>query len=38
MSGEDRVRILSEEILADDWARLTKYTIELKRRDGVWEK
>lgn len=38
MSAEDRVRILDEEILADDWARLTKYTIELKRRDGVWEK
>jgi nudix-type nucleoside diphosphatase (YffH/AdpP family) len=38
MSREDRVRILSEQILADDWARLTKYTIELKRRDGVWEK
>jgi len=40
MSGagvDERVRILSEEILADDWARLTKYTIELKRRDGARE-
>jgi nudix-type nucleoside diphosphatase (YffH/AdpP family) len=37
MSGEDRVRILSETVLADDWAKLTKYTIELRRRDGVWE-
>jgi len=36
-SGET-VRILSEEILVDDWARLTKYTIELRRRDGLWEK
>jgi nudix-type nucleoside diphosphatase (YffH/AdpP family) len=37
MSG-DRVRILSAEVLADDWAKLTKYTIELTRRDGVREK
>ena len=38
MSGDARVRILGHEVLADDWARLTKYSIELKRRDGVWEK
>jgi nudix-type nucleoside diphosphatase (YffH/AdpP family) len=37
MSG-DRVRILSAEVLADDWAKLTKYTIELTRRDGTAEK
>ncbi|HEY5080590.1 MAG TPA: NUDIX domain-containing protein [Bauldia sp.] len=37
MSGEERVRIVRETLLADDWARLTKYSIELKRRDGVWE-
>ncbi|HVY21366.1 MAG TPA: NUDIX domain-containing protein [Bauldia sp.] len=37
MSGE-KVRILSAEVLADDWAKLTKYTIELTRRDGVREK
>jgi nudix-type nucleoside diphosphatase (YffH/AdpP family) len=37
MSGEERVRIVRETVLADDWARLTKYAIELKRRDGIWE-
>jgi nudix-type nucleoside diphosphatase (YffH/AdpP family) len=37
MSGE-KVRILSSELLADDWARLTKYTIEFTRRDGVAER
>ena len=37
MSGE-KVRILLSELLADDWAKLTKYTIELTRRDGTSEK
>jgi nudix-type nucleoside diphosphatase (YffH/AdpP family) len=36
--SDDRVRILSSEILADDWARLTKFTIDLTRRDGVVER
>ena len=31
------VRILKEEVLADDWARLTKFTIDYRRRDGVHE-
>ncbi len=31
------VRILKQEILADDWARLTKYTIDYRRRDGAHE-
>lgn len=34
---DDRVRILGEQVLADDWARLTKYRISLRRRDGVRE-
>jgi nudix-type nucleoside diphosphatase (YffH/AdpP family) len=34
---EETVRILSEEILADDWARLTKYRIDDRRRDGRHE-
>ena len=25
------------QVLADDWARLTKYTFEYRRRDGGWE-
>lgn len=36
--SDDRVRILSSEILADDWARLTKYTIDFTRSDGVVER
>ncbi|HMN87671.1 MAG TPA: NUDIX domain-containing protein [Bauldia sp.] len=34
---ESPVRILKEELLADDWARLTKYTIDYRRRDGAHE-
>ena len=30
------VRILSEKVLSDDWARLTKYVIERPYRDGKW--
>lgn len=39
MSHDDRprVRILKEEVLSDDWARLTKYTIDYRRRDGRHE-
>jgi nudix-type nucleoside diphosphatase (YffH/AdpP family) len=36
-NGDERVSILSAEVLADDWAKLTKYRIELRRRDGVRE-
>jgi nudix-type nucleoside diphosphatase (YffH/AdpP family) len=36
--SDDRVRIVSSEILADDWARLTKFTIDFRRRDGVVER
>jgi nudix-type nucleoside diphosphatase (YffH/AdpP family) len=32
-----RVRILSSQVLADDWAKLTKYRISYQRADGVWE-
>ncbi len=31
---EDRARILKAELLADDWATLTKYTIDFRRSDG----
>lgn len=30
----ERARILASEVLADDWATLTKYTIDYRRRDG----
>ena len=33
-AANPRVRILGEKVLSDDWARLTKYTIAWKRRDG----
>ena len=35
--ADDPVRVLKEEVLADDWARLTKYTIDYRRRDGRHE-
>ncbi len=34
---ENEIRNLSAEVLSDDWSVLTKYTFELKRRDGSWE-
>jgi len=37
MTDTPPVRILKEELLADDWARLTKYTIDYRRRDGGHE-
>ena len=37
MTDTPPVRILEEELLADDWARLTKYTIDYRRRDGGHE-
>src|SRR5262249_47371554 len=36
--SDDRVRIVSSQILSDEWARLTKYTIDFKRRDGRVER
>ncbi|MEM8956816.1 MAG: NUDIX domain-containing protein [Pseudomonadota bacterium] len=35
MSDPDRVKILDETVLADDWSVLTKYRIALRRRDGT---
>ena len=35
--AETKLRNLRGEVLADDWARLTKYTFEYQRSDGVWE-
>ena len=33
----ERIRILDEQVLSDDWAVLTKYTIAYRRFDGRWE-
>jgi len=38
MSHGERVRIVDEKLLADDWAKLTKYTIDFRRRDGKVER
>lgn len=36
--GDDApMRILEAKLLSDDWATLTKYTIDYRRRDGVHE-
>jgi len=38
MSGSDRAKIVAAEVLSDDWAKLTKYTIDYTRRDGRVER
>jgi nudix-type nucleoside diphosphatase (YffH/AdpP family) len=38
MTDNARVRIVEEKLLSDDWARLTKYTIDYTRRDGATER
>ncbi len=35
---EDRVKIVSEEIVSDDWARLTRFTLDYRRADGQWDR
>jgi len=37
MADDDRIRIRSVEVLADDWAVLKKTTFDYHRRDGTWE-
>ena len=34
---EERVRITGQELLSDNWYRLTKASFELRRRDGSWQ-
>jgi nudix-type nucleoside diphosphatase (YffH/AdpP family) len=38
MSESEIFRPISEEILSDDWGRLTKYEYELRRRSGEWQR
>lgn len=38
MNDSDVIRPIQEEVLSDDWGRLTKYTYDLKRRDGEWQR
>ena len=35
--SSDRVRIISEQLLSDNWYTLKKYTFSLLRRDGQWQ-
>lgn len=37
MAEDGPIRIRSTEVLVDDWAKLTKYTIDYRRNDGRWE-
>jgi len=37
-SLNDRVRIVSAEILSDDWYLLKKYTFDFQRHDGTWQR
>jgi GDP-mannose pyrophosphatase NudK len=34
----DRVRILDEAVLSDNWGLVKKTTLELKRRSGEWQR
>lgn len=36
--SEERVRITDEELLSDNWYILKRFTFELRRRDGSWQK
>lgn len=38
MTNDHTVRVLSVEVLSDDWYVLKKNTFERKRRDGHWQK
>lgn len=38
MSTEAIYRPLSEQVLSDDWGKLTKFDYELRRRNGAWQR
>lgn len=33
-----RIRLVKEEVLADDWYLLRKFTFDYRRRDGAWQR
>jgi len=35
---QDRIRLVSEELLSDNWGVLTKHVFDYRRRDGAWER
>ncbi|HEY9012434.1 MAG TPA: NUDIX domain-containing protein [Devosia sp.] len=34
----ERVRVIDKEVLADSWGKLTRWTLELQRRSGEWQR
>jgi nudix-type nucleoside diphosphatase (YffH/AdpP family) len=38
MPVDPPVRIVAQKVLSDEWATLTRYEIDYRRRDGVWER
>ena len=36
--SDDRYRPVAEEVLADAWGRLTRYTFDYRRGDGSWDR
>lgn len=38
MTQTSRVRLLSQQVLSDDWGVLTKHVFQLRRRDGSWQR
>ncbi|MGI8476508.1 MAG: NUDIX domain-containing protein [Thermomicrobiales bacterium] len=37
VQAEGRIKIVSQEVLADDWGTLKKWTFAYRRADGTWE-
>lgn len=35
---QDRIRLVSEEVLSDDWGVLKKHVFDYRRREGGWER
>jgi nudix-type nucleoside diphosphatase (YffH/AdpP family) len=35
---QDRIRLVGEELLSDDWGVLRKHVFDYRRRDGTWER
>ncbi|KGF67090.1 GDP-mannose pyrophosphatase [Hoeflea sp. BAL378] len=38
MDDKDAVRLVSSEVLSDDWGKLTKHEYDLRRRSGEWQR
>lgn len=36
--SNDRVKIIGSEVLAESWGKLTRWTLELQRRNGDWQR